>query len=180
MPPRPRKKARLSAQGDAVTVADSLHGADLADNIVASGATAHAISSVPLLQRNICQTVEIMYGLQHGLAAGGGVIDLDADMMSETGSSGPASISAATSALPEVDEHGRYPFAINDGGTFMTICQRAQANKSWLLTESAALLHAAGLLKDNDVEELREQFLTPQDLLPAAVSQCGPFRSFHS
>ncbi|CAK9035455.1 unnamed protein product [Durusdinium trenchii] len=62
------------------------------------------------------------------------------------------------------DEHGKCPFPILDGGTFITIAQRAQRDGSeWLLNESTTMLHQAGLLTANDVMEFKQQFLTLSD-----------------
>lgn len=65
------------------------------------------------------------------------------------------------------DEHGKCPFPILDGGTFITIAQRAQRDGSeWLLNESTTMLHQAGLLTANDVMEFKQQFLTLSDTVP--------------
>ena len=176
MPPRKAKRQRVSEP--AAEGSESLHGADLADSMVATYGKAHSITAVPVLQRSACECVEIMYRVRHG-TADASLMQVDAttegnEILSETMSSAAGgSVSAATSALPEVDEHGQYPFPIGSGGTFMAICQRAQADKAWLLRESAAMLHAAGILLSNDVVELEDQFLIPQDIWLAVLDHIG-------
>ena len=141
----------------------------MADVLVADAGVAHSINDVPQLQRSVCQCVEVLYGLRHGTTAGqpvpGPASIPDAslselgDTMTEKSSSGAPSLSEAMSTMPEMDDTGCYPFPILDGGTFLVMAQRAQGDMDWLLSESAALLHAAGFLEGNDVAELQDQFL---------------------
>lgn len=169
----PRKKARFLAPPV------EAKGAQLAGSIVSDSAVAHSIASVPPLQRSVCQCVELIYQLRHGVT-----IDIDkidkvmadvSDTLSETQSaSGAASLSRCSSAMPVVDEFGIYPFPVNQGGTFIQIAQRAQRDRQWLLSESAALLHAAGLLKGDDVTELEEEFLSTDTLFETI---CKRFQS---
>ena len=141
-------------------------GAQLAGSIAADSAVAQSIASVPALQRSVCQCVELIYQVRHGVT-----IDIDSlpdvsDTLSETKSaSGAPSLSERSSGIPEIDEFGFYPFPIKQGGTFIQVAQCAQRDRQWLLSESAALLHAAGLLKGNDTVELEEEFLSTDALL---------------
>ena len=131
---------------------------------MADAGVAHSINAVPQLQRSVCQCVEVMYGLRHGTNACQPAQPIpDAselgDNTTDRSSSGAPSLSDAMSAMPEMDDTGCFPFPIADGGTFLVIAQRAQGDVDWLMSESAALLHAAGFLEGNDVAELQEQFL---------------------
>lgn len=159
----PRKKLR-------VTGPDVGGPAVVAGDIAADSSVAHSINAVPLLQKSVCQCVELMYQVRHGLAVKAvapGAPD-ECETMSVS-SATPTVTSEGQCALPEMDEHGRYPFPISDGGTFMVIAQRAQAERDWFLSESAALLHAAGLLSNNDPLELAQEYLSPGDPLLHAV-----------
>lgn len=165
MAPKPRKRARIADAG--ATVASS-SAATVAGDIAADSAVAGSINAVPPLQKSVCQCVEIMFQVRHGVAATGPSplaasmpVDDSCETMSVT-SGTPSAVSEGAAFLPEVDDVGHYPFPIGAGGTFISIVQRAQNDKEWFLGESAALLHAAGLLLANDPEELKSEFLTSQ------------------
>ena len=127
-----------------------------------SAPVASNINQVPLIQQDIAKCVELMYKLRHGVVLDPkkvdmDMLDLDCEVMTTVSDS-------TTWSFPEPGEDGNYPFPILNGGTFMEICQRAQANREWLLTESAGLCHAAGFLTTADVHEFEEKFLTMPDL----------------
>ena len=98
----PRKKARF--------LAPPVTGAQLAGSIAADSAVAQSIASVPALQRSVCQCVELIYQVRHGVT-----IDIDSlpdvsDTLSETKSaSGAPSLSERSSGIPEIDEFGFLP-----------------------------------------------------------------------
>ena len=167
MAPKPRKRARIADSLIAGASGRPSGAASLAGDIAADSAVAGSINVVPPLQTSVCQCVEIMFQVRHGVEAGPGPlaasmpVDDSCETMSVT-SGTPSLLSDSASFLPEVDEEGNYPFPIGAGGTFISIVQRAQNEKAWFLAESAALLYAAGLLQANDPEELASEFLTSQ------------------
>ena len=100
---------------------------------------ATSMAAVGPLQRDVALCVEVMYDLRHGT---------ESDLPSKRTLDDPL-VGVGSSALPQVEEDGLYPFPLLHGGTFMEIAQRAQArpseDASWLLKESAAMCAAAGL-----------------------------------
>ena len=66
-------------------------------------------------------------------------------------------------SLPTPADDGKYPFPIEDGGTFIDIAFRAQQNREWLIKESTALCYAAGLIEADDPDLLVKDFVTIAD-----------------
>ena len=123
----------------------------------ASGASGVAVPDAALpssmnmlgpVQKDVSLCVELMYSLRHGLQSKRPLEEME-------GSSEPSS------GVPTPGDDGAYPFPILSGGTFMEVAQRAQTDESgWLLVESAAMCHAAGLVETADPHEFKQRFVT--------------------
>ena len=147
----PRKKLKVAGNG----------GAAVARSIASEAPIATALGVVPPLQKDVCFCVEAIYNLRDGARpedAVGGTVTMD-DRASTA--SGDTKASTVPPLMP--DEMGVWPFPVSDGGTFIDVCQRAQANREWLIQESAQMVFQAGIIEQNDVVEFQDQFLSVPD-----------------
>ena len=129
----PRKRARISGAEIAVPVPTT-------------------ISAVGSFQKDVAQCVELMYSLRHGVQA--------SNKRSLLSSGSTEGIIIESTGVPQPDDSGNFPFPLQEGGTFMQICQRAQSDPAWLLKESAEMCHAAGLVGSPDPLAFQQEFVT--------------------
>lgn len=138
----PRKKARLSVGPVGATGS----GGEVA--------VASSMQAVTDFQKDVAATIELMYSLRHGTSES---LKRPFDDFTVSGAS------HGSPTLPAPDESGEYPFPICGGGTFLDMVRRAQQNKQWLLTESALLCQAVGLLKTGDPDSFEQEFVSAKE-----------------
>ena len=137
MPPQKRKKAKAGA----------------APSTPSEAVVPASMDAVSAFQRDVALTVELMYSLRHGVN-NGRKRSLEGTQMESAES---------TTAVPQPDSDGCYPFPLCKGGTFMEMAQRAQTCEGavevgWLAKESAEFCAAAGLLETADPMEFLSEF----------------------
>ena len=147
MPPRKKLKVAATSSG----------GAALARSLVSEAPIAAALGVVPALQKDVCYCLEAIYNLRDGAHLEG---DSKVAQTVDDRSSVASGDTKASTAPLVVDEMGLWPFPVSDGGTFIDVCQRAQANREWLIKESTHMVFQAGIIEHDDIVDFQEQFLT--------------------